>query len=137
MKKLLLAAVVALSALTALVTPASAQQPSPEQMKQMQKQARDKMVKDLGLKPDQVKKVDALQAKFAKLAMDKMSALRKKYGEKPTPEQQQMAMKEMMALQNEIGPKAQKEFLAILTPEQQKKAKAMMAAGGAGGGAPR
>ncbi len=83
--------------------------------------ARQRFYTQLGLTKPQIVKAEALQKKYVDQAYTKMGALRKKYGEEPTPEQQKQITQQMLQFQQEIQKKASAELRALLTPAQRKK----------------
>ena len=110
---------------------------APGQMSQQQRN--QAMYKELGLKPAQITKMEALQKKYTDMVMTRMTAMQKKYGQNPSPDQQQKAMVEMRTMGTQIQAQAKKEMATFLTPTQMAKVNAKMAAGAraAGAGAAR
>ena len=110
-KRLVATAAVAMSVMpSALAQPAGGQQPTPEQLRQMQqaraaqiKAAKEKLYKDLGITADQKTKLEAIETKYTAL--------------------QQKLVREMEVL----GMKAQSEQMAVLTAAQKDKLKKLMA----------
>lgn len=135
-----LAAILAAAALLALApgAPAGAQGMGAGQrpMTPQQQQARAAAMKadvykKLALTPAQISKVEAIERKYRNLMQTRITALRKKYGANSAPDQQQKAMAELQPLLLKMRTDSRREFLAVLTPAQRKKAQAMMP-GGAG-----
>ncbi len=81
----------------------------PKQMEEMRKKRLDDMAKAVGLKPDQLKKVDALDKKRG----EDMMKLRKELEGKPR--------EEMMAKFKPMNDKFQADLAKILTKDQLKK----------------
>ncbi len=90
------------------------------------------MYKELGFTPAQMTKMDALRKKYTSLVMTRITATQKKYGPKPTPDQQKKAMAEMKTMAMQVQAQAKKEMATFVTPAQMAKLNAKMAAAGRG-----
>lgn len=128
------------------------QQLTPQQQQQLLKQmqaqqaaAKRESYKRLGLTQAQITKVEAVDAKYRKIFMTRLTALQKKYGKNPQAAQREKAQGEFRTLVTGLQAQAQKESMSILTPDQRKKLEVMRAeqrakmgagAGAAGGGRP-
>jgi hypothetical protein len=82
---------------------------------------RQTLYRRLGLTKAQTLKAEALQKKYIDLAYGKLAALRKKYGDDPTPPQQKQITREMEVLRQQIQKRASTELRALLTPAQRQK----------------
>ena len=114
--------------------PTGAQQLSPQQQQQLLKQmqaqqaaAKSEAYKKLGLTPAQITRVEAVDSKYRKIFMTRVTALQKKYGKNPSADQRQKAQGEFRTLVTGLQAQAQKESMAILTPAQRKKLDTMRA----------
>ena len=110
---------------------------TPQQRQQMQAQAQARMkamrqarYKQLNLTPAQITKYEAIETKYQKLAMTRVTTtLQKKYGKNknPSPDMQRHAMQDAMKIVMPLQKQADKELQVVLNPTQQKKYKEIRA----------
>ncbi len=82
---------------------------------------RQQLYTRLGLTSSQVVRAEAIQKKYIDQAFARLEALRKKFGESPTPAQQKQITREMQDFQARIQKSGSQEFRAILSIAQRKK----------------
>jgi hypothetical protein len=82
---------------------------------------RQQLYTRLGLTPPQVVRAEAIQKKYIDQAFSKLEALRRKFGESPTPAQQKQITREMQDFQAKVQKSGSQEFRTILSVAQRKK----------------
>jgi hypothetical protein len=126
-----LAAAVVLAPAGASFAQGGAAMPSPAQqqaaLEKAQTQQATMLKKELGFSDAQIKQFQAKQKTIITAFQGKIAGMRKKYGEKPTPEQQQKAMAELQPAAMQMGQQLQAALMSVATPAQQAKIKAKMA----------